>query len=312
MQNSRQKTVADLVALLTEAGVDFSLCADPGWSVDAPVDWGDFSGSGLAFYIGNDLQSVKQWQDETDCLLICNGEMRDSLDSGPYLFTETPRKAFAVACGSFLEPAERTIHPTAFVDPQVEVGEGLAVGPFSSVGKATIGDNVTIGAHVTITDNVIIDDNATIMDGARIGVDGLGSKMDTGELRLFPHFSRACIGRNSVVGCNSVVARGVLGPTVVGDGTHLSMLCSIGHGAVLGRSVFCAPGVLIAGRAKIMDNCFLGQGCSVKEGATLHEGTTVGSNVAISRSTKRPGETLMGNPPKSIGSMFGHGRKKSE
>ncbi len=48
---------------------------------------------------------------------------------------------------------ETFIHPTALVEPGVELGQGVSVGPFCHIQSgAVIGDNSVLMSHVVVTD----------------------------------------------------------------------------------------------------------------------------------------------------------------
>lgn len=61
------------------------------------------------------------------------------------------------------------IHPTAIVDPDAELGDGVHIGPFSVIGSdAKIGSDCWIGDHVTINAGAVLGDQTIVMDGVRI------------------------------------------------------------------------------------------------------------------------------------------------
>ena len=60
------------------------------------------------------------------------------------------------------ENRQYIIHPTAIIDPQAELGEGVKVGPY-----AVIGPHVRIGAGTEIMSHVVIDGWTTIGEECR-------------------------------------------------------------------------------------------------------------------------------------------------
>lgn len=273
--------------------------------LSSPIDWWSFEGSGLAFFVNKTPTPLKQWQGTTGSLIICHEDVRDSLDDGPFLFTDTPRSAFILCASLFLPPRSGAIHPSAIIDPKAEIGKGATIGALAVIGSAKIGDNAFISSQSTITDNTRLGDNATIMEGARVGVDGLGSIVDLkGNLRAFPHFSELHIGDSVIVGPNTVVARGGLSPTVIGDHCHFSNCCSIGHNSTIGNGVFCAPLVSIGGRARLGDGCIIGHGSAINSEVVVPPRTSIGTHVALNRPPTEPGQTVIGPPSKNVGQMF--------
>lgn len=297
--------VAGVFAALTAAGLDFSCGVDPQRELSGPVDWSRFSGEGLAFCVHRDVEALARFKDAPG-LVICSREVQASLPEGSYLFTSLPRAAFIMASWVFVPPRPAGVHPTAVVDPRAEIGAGASIGPLSVVGAARIGPRAVIGTQASISDHVVAGEDLVVQDGAHIGVDGLGSMADGhGHMRLFPHFERLLVGDRVVFGAGVIVQRGVLTPTVIGDDTHFSMGCFVGHNARVGSGVFCAPGSSIAGSAVVGDGCCLWQGACVRDGLVLPERTTVGMNVALTRAPREPGQTLVGAAPASVGNLFG-------
>ena len=176
-------------------------------------------------------------------LVICSREVEPDLPEGSYLFTALPRAAFIMASWVFASLRPSGIHPTAVVDPRAEIGEGASIGPLSVIGAVRIGLRAVIGAQVSISDHTVAGDDLVVQNGAHIGGDGLGSMADGhGHMHLFPHFDRLIVGNRVAFGTGVIVQRGVLKPTVIGDDTHFSMGCFVGHNAQIGSGIFCAPG----------------------------------------------------------------------
>jgi sugar O-acyltransferase (sialic acid O-acetyltransferase NeuD family) len=109
------------------------------------------------------------------------------------------------------------VHPSAILDPTVEVGAGSFIGPLVVASWNTrIGAHVVIDAHVSIGHNAVLMDFCEVFAGARIN----------GNCRLAEYALVGCngtllpgtlVGRNAVVGANSL-AHGVVAPetTTVG------------------------------------------------------------------------------------------------
>ena len=64
---------------------------------------------------------------------------------------------------------EPGVHSSAIVDPSVDLGKGVAIGPGCVLGsRVEIGDNVVLHAHVTVLDDANIGKNTTIWPGTVI------------------------------------------------------------------------------------------------------------------------------------------------
>jgi len=298
--------IGDILEVLDAEGIGYATQASRDIPLPEPMDWWSFAGAGLAFYSYQDPEPLRPWQgSDGPALILCLRTMQQSLGNGPFLFTDAPRTAFALGAALFLPSRHEGIHPSAVIDPRAEIGRNPSIGPFAVIGAAHIGDNAFIGSHVTITDYVALGHDATVMPGARVGLDGLGSVVDShGRNRLFPHFKGVEAGDGVVIGPNTVVSRGVLTSTSIGHYSHFSAGCSIGHNVVIGNGVFCAPGVSIAGRAKIGDGCTVGHGSVINDALIIPGNTIIGANVAVTRAPTEPGQTIVGPPAKNLGRIF--------
>lgn len=299
--------ISEITQALETHGIEFILLANESTLLSGPVDWQAFNGEGLAFYVGNDTQQLSRWNDSIKCLIICSISQQYNLNAhGPFLLVENPRLAFVVAAELFVERSLPQLHPSAVIDPCATIGEDVFIGPLSFVGAAEIGNGTKIGSMVSITSHVCIGKSVVIMNGVHIGEPGPGSVVDLeGNLKLFPHFEKARIEDNVVIGSGTVINRGVLRTTVIGENTHISANCTIGHNCQIGKNVFIAFGVLIGGSACVGDHCFLGMGACLRDGVNLAEDITIGMNSTISSSYSEPGITLVTPPPINIGKMFG-------
>ena len=62
------------------------------------------------------------------------------------------------------------IHPTAIIDPSVEIDDNVAIGPYAIIkSDVRIGSGTTIGPYTTIEDHVTIGEDCQIFQYASIG-----------------------------------------------------------------------------------------------------------------------------------------------
>jgi len=137
------------------------------------------------------------------------------------------------------------IHPLAYIEDEVEIGDNTQIGPFCIVRKGakiganckftayceirenvTIGDNTSMGSRCTISANAFIGSDTTIKygfvltdtpdlkEGDKKVVKGVGNNVLVGaNVTLMPGFS---IGDNSIIGANSLVINDVEPNAIVG------------------------------------------------------------------------------------------------
>lgn len=89
------------------------------------------------------------------------------------------------------------------------------------------------------------------------------------------------IGDNVRIGANSVIMRGVDGPTRIKNNVLIGALCNLGHDCEIGEGTKILNGSLIAGHVKIGSRCWVGMGCRFRERVSVGEGSLIGmgSNV---------------------------------
>lgn len=225
------------------------------------------------------------------------------------------------------------IHPSAVIDPSAELADDVDVGPLTFIGpRARIGAGARIGPQVTIGADAVIGDGALVREGARIaarvrigrnvilhpgavlGGDGFSfvtpelSGVEAARSTLGDQAGTAAqpyarihslgsvrLGDDVEVGANTVIDRGTIRDTVIGDRTKIDAMVMIGHNTVVGTdtlicgmagtagSVSVGNNVVLGGRTSVADNTFVG------DRAILAGGTGVVSNVPA-------GRVMMGYP----------------
>jgi len=145
------------------------------------------------------------------------------------------------------------IHRTAIVEDGAQLGAEVAIGPYAYVAAgAAIGDGCRIGPHACVYGAT------TLGPGCRVHASAvLGDVPQDTAYADCPSFVR--IGRDCVIREGVTVHRGTKPDTatVVGDGCMLMAFSHLAHNVQLGRGVFLANGVLLAGYVSVGDGAFL-------------------------------------------------------
>jgi UDP-3-O-[3-hydroxymyristoyl] glucosamine N-acyltransferase len=225
------------------------------------------------------------------------------------------------------------IHPSAFVDPDAELGEGVSVGPLAVISKGAkigagsiigpqcfIGWNVTMGEGAYLREAVSIGARVTIGDrfiaqpGARIGGDGFSfvtaepSNVETARKTLgnqgeakaqewtrIHSLGSVTIGHDVEIGMGATIDCGTIRDTKIGDGTKLDNQVHMGHNVVIGRNSLICGQVGIAGTATIGDNVVLGGQCGVSDNIFVGDGVIAGGGTKL-MSNVPAGRTMLGYP----------------
>jgi UDP-N-acetylglucosamine acyltransferase len=159
------------------------------------------------------------------------------------------------------------IHPTAIIGPEVELGTGNAVGPYTVIyGSCLIGDNNWIGPHVVIG--------------------------TPGEIRGRDHHvpwdgessaGSVVIGDRNVIREFVTVQQSEAGETRIGNGCYIMNKSYVPHDAVIGDEVTISAAVAIAGHSIIGDKANLGLGAIVHQKLIIGSGAMIGMGSVVTR-----------------------------
>ena len=189
------------------------------------------------------------------------------------------------------------IHPTAIIEDEVELGDGVEVGAYSIVqGPSIIGDRCVIGAHAVIHPYVTIGPDCRVHSMAVLGDIPQDTAFEGGQ-------SSVQIGARSIFREGVTVNRGTDegSTTVIGDDCMLMVNSHVGHNSVVGNNVVMVNGCLLAGHVTVGDGAFLSGNTCVHQFCRVGRLAMMGGNSAASNDlppfcTIRPGRVnvLMG------------------
>lgn len=219
------------------------------------------------------------------------------------IFAENPRLAFIKCMNLILEsrepkhPKKTSIHPTAIIENDVELGEGCEIGAFVYIGPRTkIGKNVKIYPHVVIYGDTEIGSNTIIHSGCVIGKPGFGYEQDENHNWLrFPHIGKVKIGENVEIGANTVIDKGALEATEIGDGTKIDNLVHIAHGVKIGKNCIIVACVQLGGSVVVEDGSWIGPNTSMIEGIRVGKKALIGVGSVVVKDVP-DNITVAGNP----------------
>ena len=200
--------------------------------------------------------------------------------------------------------ANTNIHPGAVVGPGVVIGAGCDIHPGVVVGAGChIGEQTTIHPHAVLYPEITIGNRVLIHANAVIGADGFGFRFEHGRFVKIPQLGTVRIDDDVEIGACTTIDRGMVGPTIIGEGTKLDNLVQIAHNCELGKhnafasqvgmagSVTTGDYVRCAGQVGITDHLHLGTGCTLAAKAGVHK------NIP-------EGQTHVGSPSGPIDEQF--------
>jgi UDP-3-O-[3-hydroxymyristoyl] glucosamine N-acyltransferase len=239
----------------------------------------------------------------------------------PLIRVANVRLAFLDCLALFDEetPASGVIHPTAVIEPDVEIGARVDIGPYAVVGRGTrIGEGVRIHAHVVIGDRcaigrdsvlfphvtlyprTVLGERNRIQAGVVLGGDGFGYEWDGSRHRRRPHVGTLRLGDDVEIGSNTTIDRATHGETLIGAGVKIDNQVQIGHNVRTGAHCLIIAQVGIAGSATLGDGVILAGQVGVRDHIRVGDGVIVAGRSGLWGSVA-PGAKVMGNPARPHG-----------
>ena len=227
------------------------------------------------------------------------------------LLTPDPYRVYACVADELHEllPLKPGIHPQATVssgarvDASCEVSagariaagaklaRGVFVGPNATIGPgAAIGEDARLLANTHVSEGVVVGRRCLVHPGAVLGSDGFGQAPEEGgSWRKIPQLGSVRIGDDVEVGANTVIDRGALAETVIGNGVRLDNLIQVGHNVHIGEHTAIAAGCMIAGSARIGRRCRIAGHVGIAGHLEICDDVVLLARTIVSRSIRKPG-----------------------
>jgi len=166
------------------------------------------------------------------------------------------------------------IHPTALVNPNAVIGDGVSIGPYSIIeSNVVIGEGTRIGARVTIEGYTTMGRDNEVFTGAVIGSITQDKKYKGGITYIK-------IGdRNKIreyVTVNPGTEEGT--ETVIGNDNLLMAYAHVAHDCVIGDHVTIANAGTLGGHVIVEDRAIVGGLCGVHQFVRIGYLSIIGAN----------------------------------
>ncbi|HEX8834856.1 MAG TPA: UDP-3-O-(3-hydroxymyristoyl)glucosamine N-acyltransferase [Abditibacteriaceae bacterium] len=245
-------------------------------------------------------------------------KVRRALQNGskPLVLTGNPRLAFAKVMEYFqpLVTPEVGVHPTAVIEADAHIGEGVTIREFCYVGHhAHIGNGTIVYPHVVIGDGAQIGDDTILFpsvvinhhvhvgqrvrihSGSVLGGDGFGYVMDGGVHHKVPQVGTVIIEDDVEIGANVCIDRATIGATRVGAGTKIDNMVQIAHNVQIGRNCILCAQVGLSGSVIIEDNVVIAGQVGVKDHMKVGKGAILGAKAGVMTNVEG-GNFMLGSP----------------
>lgn len=161
-----------------------------------------------------------------------------------------------------------TIHPTAVVHADTELGDGVVVGPYTVIGAGVrVGPGTVLHNHVTVQGPAEIGAENVIYPYAVLGAEPQDLKYEGRDTSLV-------VGDRNKIREHATIHRGTElggGRTVIGSDCLLMVGVHVAHDCVLEDEVVIANGSMLGG------HCSVEFGATIGGGAGIHHFATVGT-----------------------------------
>ena len=168
------------------------------------------------------------------------------------------------------------IHDFAIIDDEARIKDGCIIYPGVYIGKGVqIGNDSIIYPNVTVYDGCKIGNRVIINANSTIGEDGFSYATYKGVHHKIPQTGIVILEDDVEIGACCGIERGTLSDTVIGQGSKLGDMVTIGHGTRIGTHCLIVAQVGIAGSTNIGHYCTIGG----QVGIVGH--INIGNNVTI-------------------------------
>ena len=242
-------------------------------------------------------------------------------DDITYIEVDHPEKVFFELLRTYFSPVFKLegIDPSAFVHPEAQIGENVALGKNVVVSAGCvigsnvkifhntvllsdveIGDDSLIFQNVSIREKCKIGKRAIIHPGTVIGSDGFGFNPDeNGVYQKIPQIGNVVIEDDVEIGSNVSIDRAALGSTIIKCGVKIDNLVQIAHNVFVGENTVISSQSGISGSTKIGKNCILAGQVGLVGHIEIADNSILMAQSGISKSVKKPGK-YFGSPAKEL------------
>lgn len=174
------------------------------------------------------------------------------------------------------------IHPTAVVAGDVELGDGVEVGPYAviraEIGPVVLGDGVRIGSHVVIDGPVRIGAGTRVGPFSVVGGWAQDLKCKPGSPTAGCVIGEECDLREHTTVHNATKADV---PTVIGNRVMMMVGAHVGHDCVVGDRCIMVNGTALGGHVTVGSDVNIGGGTMVHQFCRIGRMAMVGGGSVI-------------------------------
>ena len=168
------------------------------------------------------------------------------------------------------------IHDFVTISDRARIKDGCIIYPGVYIGRdVQIGNDSIIYPNVVIYDGCKVGNRVIINANSTIGEDGFSYATYKGAHHKIPQTGIVILEDDVEIGACCGIERGTLNDTVIGQGSKLGDMVTIGHGTRVGSNCLLVAQVGVAGSTNI------GHGCTIGGQVGIVGHINIGNNVTI-------------------------------
>jgi len=192
--------------------------------------------------------------------------------------------------------ADCNIHDFAAISDNARIGDNCIIYPGAFIGQnVQIGNDCIIYPNVTIYDSCQIGNRVIVNANSTIGEDGFGYASHKGVHHKIPQTGIVILEDDVEIGTCCGIERGTLGDTVIGQGSKLGDLVTIGHGTKIGSHCLLVAQVGIAGSTTLGHHCVVGGQVGIVGHIDIGNNVTIAAQAGVINNIP-DGKVVLGAP----------------
>lgn len=220
----------------------------------------------------------------------------DELGLQPASFQARIHPSAVISDSAVLNRDAVAIDAHAVIDDGAELADGVEIGAGCYVGKGTrVGAGTRLFANATVHDRCVLGERVILHSGVVIGADGFGYEFEKGRHRKVQQLGTVQIDNDVEIGAGSMVDRGRIGRTRIGEGTKIDNLVQVGHNTVIGKHCILVSGVAIAGSVVVGDYVVMAAQVGIAGHVTIGSQCTLGGRAGVTKDIPA-GTSVLGFP----------------
>jgi UDP-3-O-[3-hydroxymyristoyl] glucosamine N-acyltransferase len=275
------------------AALGGELQGDPALAIEglAPLE---SAGAQHLSFLSNPRYQPQLQASRAGCVIVAPAMREAALARGACIVADDPYLYFARVTQLWkrarARPEGPAIHPSAVIDPEAVLGEGVRVGPHCVVERgARIGAGTVLKARVHVAEDCKVGERCVLHPGVVIGADGFGFAPSPQGFVKIEQLGAVRIGDDVEIGANTCIDRGALADTVVEEGVKIDNLVQVGHNCRIGRHTVISGCTGIAGSATIGAHCMIGGAAMILGHLTIADKVHISAGSFVARSISKPG-----------------------